>query len=224
MAGFFKKYFGGDKVIWAVILILSLYSLLAVSSTSGILVLRNPGSSPSYFVFRHTLFLMGGFLMIYLIHLVPYKYFSRLSQMMVAASIPLLIITLLFGKSINQASRWLEVPLIGLSFQTSDFAKLALIMFVARLLSQKQNEIKDFHKAFLPIIIPVGIVCALILPEDLSTSLILFFTCMILMFIGRINTRHLILLSTAGVIIIGMYITITILTDKGSRVGTWKTG
>ena len=217
-----RKYFGGDRIIWAVIIVLSLFSLLSVYSTTGILVFRNPGNSPTYFVFRHSLFLMAGFVMIYITHLIPYKYFSRLSQLMLVIAVPLLIITLFFGQRINEASRWLEVPLIGLSFQPSDFAKLALIMYVARLLSQKQNEITDFYKSFLPIIVPIGLVCLLIMPEDLSTSLILFATCVILMFIGRISARHLLLLSLAGTLIIGSYVGIVILTEKEGRVGTWK--
>jgi len=217
-----KKYFGGDRIIWVVIFVLSIYSLVAVYSTSGILLIRNPGNSPTYFVFRHTLFLLAGFMMIYIIHLVPYKYFSRLSQLMVVIAIPLLIATLLFGQRVNEASRWLDVPIIGLTFQTSDFAKLALIMYIARQLSQKQNEIKDFYKSFLPVVLPTGIVCLLIMPENLSTALILFSTCIILMFIGRINTKHIFLLSMAGILVIGSYVGITILTEKEGRVGTWK--
>jgi cell division protein FtsW len=217
-----RKYFGGDRIIWAVIIVLSLYSLLAVYSTAGILVYRNPGSSPTYFIFRHAMFLMAGFLLVYITHLVPYKYFSRLSQLMVVMAIPLLIITLFFGKSINEANRWLEVPIIGLTFQPSDFAKLALIMYLARLLSQRQDEIKDFYKSFIPLIIPVGIICLLILPEDLSTAMILLGTSVILMFIGRINTQHLLILLLGGVIIIGSYIGISLLMDNQGRVGTWK--
>lgn len=217
-----RKYFGGDRIIWAVIIVLSLYSLLAVSSTSGILVYRNPGSSPSYFVIRHAMFLMVGFFLVYLTHLVPYKYFSRLSQLLVVIAIPLLVITLFFGKSINEANRWLEVPIIGLTFQTSDFAKLALIMYLARLLSQKQDQIKDFYKSFLPLIIPTGIVCILIMPEDLSTALILLTTCIILMYIGRINTQHLLLLILGGMVVVGSYAGISMLLDKEGRVGTWQ--
>ena len=204
------------------IIVLSMYSLLAVSSTSGILVFRNPDSSPTYFVVRHALFLMAGFLLVYLTHLIPYKYFSRLSQLLVVIAIPLLVITLFFGKSINEANRWLEVPIIGLTFQTSDFAKLALIMYLARLLSQKQDEIKDFYRAFLPLIIPTGFICILIMPEDLSTAMILLSTCIILMYIGRINTRHLLLLILGGMIVVGSYAGISMLLEKEGRVGTWK--
>ncbi len=222
MAVTLRKYLGGDRIIWAVVVLLSLYSLLAVYSTSGILVFRNPGSSSTYFVMRHGLFLLAGFIIIYLTHLVPYKYFSRLAQLMLVAAIPLLIITLFFGKNINEASRWLEIPILGMSFQTSDFAKLALIMFVARVLSQEQENIKDFYRAFLPVIVPVGIICLLILPEDLSTALILFLTCVVMMFIGRIHSKYLGLLFLIGVVTVGLYITIVIVTEKEGRVGTWQ--
>jgi cell division protein FtsW len=217
-----RKYIGGDRIIWAVIIVLSLYSLLSVYSTSGILVFRNPGSSPTYYIFRHGILLMVGLLMVYLTHLVPYRYFSRLSQLLVIIVIPLLIITLVFGEDVNQASRRLQVPLLGFTFQTSDLAKLALIIFVARLLSQKQNEIKDLKKAVLPIIIPVGIICVLIMPEDLSTALILLATCVILMYIGRVKMSHLLLLCAAGIFIISLYAGISMLSHKEGRVGTWQ--
>jgi len=217
-----QKYLGGDRVIWIVILILSIYSLLSVYSSSGILVFRNPGTSPSHFIAKHTIFLIAGLIMIYIIHRVPYKYFSKLAQIFLIIAIPLLLVTLVFGESINRASRWLEIPLIGMSFQPSDFAKLALIMYVARVLSQEQENIQDFYRAFLPIIIPVGIVCLLIMPENLSTSLILFTTCVILMFIGRIRIKYLGVLFLVGTLTLGSYITIVIIKEKEGRVGTWE--
>ncbi len=217
-----RKYIGGDRIIWAVIIVLSLYSLLSVYSTSGILALRNPGSSPTYYVFRHGILLMAGLFMVYLSHLIPYRYFSRLSQFLVIIVIPLLVITLIFGEDVNQASRRLEVPLLGFTFQTSDLAKIALIMYVARLLSQKQDEIGDFKKAFLPMIIPVGLICVLIMPEDLSTALILLTTCIILMYIGRVKLGHLTLLCGAGIIVIGSYIGIILLSKNEARVTTWE--
>lgn len=216
-----RKYIGGDRVIWAVIIVLSLYSLLSVYSTSGILVFRNPGSSPTYYVFRHGILLVAGLFMVYLAHLVPYRYYSRLSQLLVIIVIPLLIITLIFGEDVNQASRRLEVPLLGFTFQTSDLAKLALIMYVARLLSQKQNEIKDLKKAFLPMIIMVGIICVLIMPEDLSTALILMATCVILMYIGRIRKRHLALFCLAGIMVLVIFAGVSLLTQKENRAPTW---
>lgn len=218
----FQKYLGGDSVIWVVVLLLSIYSLLSVYSSSGILVFRNPGTSPTHFIAKHAIFLIAGLVMIYIIHRIPYKYFSKLSQIFLIIAIPLLVVTLIFGEDINRASRWLEIPLIGMSFQPSDFAKLALVMYVARILSQEQANIQDFYKAFLPVIIPAGIVCLLIMPENLSTSLILFTTCVILMFIGRIRTKYLVVLFLAGILTLGSYITVVILTEKEGRVGTWE--
>ena len=216
-----RKYIGGDRIIWAVIIVLSLYSLLSVYSTSGILVFRNPGSSPTYYVFRHGILLIAGLFMVYLTHLVPYRYFSRLSQLLMIIVIPLLIVTLFFGEDVNQATRRLQVPLLGFTFQTSDLAKLALIVYVARLLSQKQNDIKDLKKAFLPIMVPVGIICVLIMPEDLSTALILMATCVILMYIGRIRMSYLLLLCVAGIFVISSYAGISLLTQKENRAPTW---
>ncbi len=217
-----KKYLGGDLIIWTVVFMLSLYSLLAVYSTSGILIFRNPGISSTYYITKHALFLTGGLVLIYITHLIPYRYFSRLAQLMLIIAVPLLLVTLFFGEDINKASRWLEIPVIGMTFQTSDFAKLALVMYVARVLSQEQENIRDFYRAFLPVIFPVGIVCVLILPEDLSTTLILFMTCVVLMFVGRIRTRYLLVLFLAGIFLISTYVTIVILTEKETRVGTWK--
>jgi cell division protein FtsW len=217
-----QKYLGGDRVIWIVILILSIYSLLSVYSSSGILVFRNPGTNPVHFIAKHTIFLFAGLVMIYFIHRIPYKYFSKLAQIFLIIAIPLLLVTLVFGESINRASRWLEIPILGMSFQPSDFAKLALIMYVARVLSQEQENIEDFYRAFLPVIIPIGIVCLLIMPENLSTSLILFTTCVILMFIGRIRMKYLVILFLAGTLTLGSYITIVVLTEREGRVGTWE--
>jgi cell division protein FtsW len=217
-----RKYLGGDRVIWIVVLLLSIYSILSVYSSSGILVFRNPGTSSAHFIAKHSIFLIAGLVMIYIVHRIPYRYFSKLSQIFLIIAIPLLVVTLIFGEDINRASRWLEIPLIGMSFQPSDFAKLALIMYVARVLSQEQENIQDFYRAFLPIIIPIGVVCFLIMPENLSTSLILFTTCVILMFTGRIRTRYLVVLFLAGILTLGSYITIVIFTDKEGRQDTWK--
>ncbi|GAJ13540.1 unnamed protein product, partial [marine sediment metagenome] len=125
------------------------------------------------------------------------------------------------GEDVNQATRRLQVPVLGFTFQTSDLAKLALIVYVARLLSQKQNDIKDLKKAFLPIMVPVGIICVLIMPEDLSTALILMATCVILMYIGRIKMSYLLLLCAAGIFVISLYAGISLLTQKENRAPTW---
>lgn len=217
-----RKYLGGDPVIWVVILALTIYSLLAVYSSTGSLAYRFQGGNTAYYILKHSTFLLLGLFMIFVTHMIHYKYYSRLSQLFLIIAVPLLAITLLFGENINEASRWLQLPGTGISFQTSDFAKLALIMYVARLLSLKQDQIKSYHAAFLPIIVPVLLVCGLILPANLSTASILFVTCLLLMYIGRINIRHLALTGFVGALLLTVFILIALNWEKEGRIGTWK--
>jgi len=198
----FSKYLKGDRAIWLITLFLGVASLLLVYSSIVTLAYKhNDGNTLKYLV-RHGFFLFSGFGIIYITHNIKYSYFSRISQVLLFASIPLLALTLIVGTNINDASRWLTIPVINQSFQTSDFAKLALIMYVARMLSVKQDDIKDFKKAFLPIFIPVVIVCGLIFPANFSTAAVLFAACLVLMFIGRIPIQQLISLASIGIVFI----------------------
>jgi cell division protein FtsW len=219
-----KKYFKGDSVIWAVIISLSIISLLAVYSSTGTLAYKYQHGNTAYYVLKHFTFLFIGLIIIFGTHLVPYKIYSRLSQLFLLLSIPLLAITLVFGRHLNDASRWLTLPGLGFSFQTSDFAKLALIMFVARQLSLKQDSIKDFKKTFLPVIGWVALICILILPANFSTAAILFISSIILMFIGRISLRHLFVFTGSGILLTGLFIIIAHFAfHYQGRIETWKT-
>lgn len=219
-----KKYFKGDGIIWGVIFCLSLISLLAVYSSTGTLAYKYQGGNTAYYILKHASFMLVGLAAIYITHLIPYKYYSRLAQLFLYIAIPLLAITLVMGTTLNTASRWLTLPGIGITIQTSDFAKLALIMYIARSLSIKQDDIKDFHKSFLPVIIPVGIVCILILPANLSTSLMIFTVSIILMFIGRISIKHLLFLGFVGIAFLILFVWLAPMTKThvGYRVETWK--
>lgn len=222
MIDFFKKYLKGDPVIWAVIFALSIFSVLAVYSSTGTLAYRFREGNTTYYIMKHGIILIIGLCIIYVTHLIPYKYYSRLSQIFLYISVPLLLLTLILGTNINSASRWLTLPGIGLTIQTSDLAKLALIMYVARMLSMNQDNIKDFRKAFIPIVTPVIIVCVLIVPANLSTAALLFATSVILMFIGRISIKHLLLLAGAGVVALSLFILIALAFKIEGRIGTWK--
>jgi cell division protein FtsW len=131
---------------------------------------------------------------------VNYTFYSKFAKIVFFLSIPLLIYTLKFGTNLNEANRWIKLPVINLTFQTSDLAKLALFMFLSRLLSRKQDVIKDFKKAFIPLMIPILLICGLIAPANLSTALLTGATSMLLLFIGRVNMKHIMLVA-AGVII-----------------------
>jgi len=189
----------GDKVIWAIVIVLTLVSILVVYSSVGSLAYRMNKSTESY-LFRQVGFIVLGVLIIYFAHRVNYTIYSRMSTILYLISIPLLIYTLKFGSNINEASRWIKLPVINMTFQTSDLAKLALFMYMSRQLSRRQNDIKDFKKGFLPLIIPVGIICLLIAPANLSTALLIGGIALMLMFIGRVSLKHIMLVIAAVLI------------------------
>jgi cell division protein FtsW len=180
----------GDKVIWAIVAVLTMMSLLVVYSSTGTLAYKLSKSTESY-LFKQVVFIAIGVALIYFAHLVNYTIYSRVAIVIFLISIPLLLYTLLFGSSINEANRWIKLPIINLTFQTSDMAKLALFMYLGRQLSRKQHVIKDFKKGFLPLIVPVMIICLLIAPANLSTALLVGATSLLLMFIGRVSTKHI---------------------------------
>lgn len=222
MESVFKRYFKGDRVIWLIVVMLSIASLLAVYSSTGSLAYRYQGGNTTYYFIKQFIFLGAGLAVIFVAHLVPYKLYSPLAPLLLYVAVPLLLITLLFGTNINQAARWLQIPGLGVTIQTSDFAKLALIMYVARLLSLKQNEMQDIKKTFLPLIIPVAIVCLLILPANFSTALMLGIICWVMLFIGRVNLRYLLGFTGIGLLLIGLFVFIALQTNTVSRVQTWK--
>jgi cell division protein FtsW len=187
----------GDRVIWAIVVVLALVSVLAVYSSTGLLAYRYNRGNTEVYLFKQIAFILIGLGIIYFSHRVNYTLYSRVARILFIVSIPLLIYTLFFGIRLNEGSRWIRLPIINLTFQTSDLAKLALFMYLGRLLSKKQDVIKNFRKGFLPVMLPVIIICLLIAPANLSTSLLVAATSMLLMFIGRVSAKHLLL--TIGV-------------------------
>jgi len=187
-------------VIWALVVLLALISMLVVYSATGSLAYKNYKGNTEIYLFKQVAFIVLGIGIIYFAHRVNYVIYSKIAQVLFLLSIPLLIYTLFFGLSMNEGSRWIRLPIIGMNLQTSELAKLALFMYLARLISKKQDVIKDFKKGYLPLIIPVGIICVLIAPANLSTSLLLGASCMLLLFIGRARTKHLLL--TLGVVLV----------------------
>lgn len=183
----------GDKVIWALVVLLVLVSLLVVYSATGSLAYKMYKGNTEIYLFKQVAFIVLGIVMIYFAHRVNYTIWSKVAWMLFLISIPLLIYTLFFGVRMNEGSRWIRLPIINMTLQTSDLAKLALFMYLARLISKKQNVIKDFRQGYLSLIIPVIVICGLIAPANLSTALLLGASCMLLLFIGRARTKHLLL-------------------------------
>jgi len=219
------KNIKGDKYIWVIVLILSLFSLLAVYSSTGTLAYKYRAGNTEYYLMKQVLIIGGGLVLMYLTHLINYKYFSRISQILYYLSIILLVLTLFFGTDINEAKRWITLPGVNLTFQTSDLAKFALIMYLARMLSKKQDMVRSFSEGFWPTIFPVFIICGLIAPEDLSSALVLFSTSVLVMFVGRIHIAYIGGLIALSVITIGLFITLLFTLPEESmpgRMTTWK--
>jgi cell division protein FtsW len=190
----------GDKVIWALVVLLSLVSLLAVYSATGSLAYKNYKGNTEIYLLKQIAFIFAGILVIYFAHLINYTFYSKAARLLFLLSLPLLLYTLLFGVTMNEGSRWIRLPILNMTMQTSDLARLALFMYLARLLSKKQDVIKDLRKGYLPLILPVAITCLLIAPANLSTALLLGASCLMLLFIGRVRTKHI--LATIGIVLI----------------------
>ncbi len=216
----FNKLFQGDRVIWMIVALLSLMSLLAVYSATGTYANAEYEGDNARVLLGHAGKLFLGLGVMYLVYSLKYTYYSRIFQLAFLVAIPLLAYTLFFGVDLNQAQR--VVHIMGVSFQSSDFAKIALIGYLARELTLRQNEIKDFKNAFIPLMLPVLIIVGLIFPENFSTAAILFASCMVLLFVGRINMKHLMAFFGIAVVIMSIYVLVKLNdNDETDRVNTW---
>ncbi len=205
----------GDRWIWLIVVLLSLISLLAVYSAIGTLAYKRGVGAESILI-KHLAMIIAGIFLMYISHKLDYRYYSGISKLLMIITIPLLLYTLFFGSHINGASRWIAIPGTGLSFQTSDMAKLALITYLARTLSRKQENIKDVKNSFIPIISSVCLVFVLIYPANLSTALMLFGVSILLLIMGRISIKQIAVTCFAGLALL----VIMVLTGVGDRNDT----
>ncbi|MEO6303808.1 MAG: FtsW/RodA/SpoVE family cell cycle protein, partial [Bacteroidia bacterium] len=220
------NYLKGDKVIWVIMFLLSLLSILVVYSAIVTLAHKFKQGNTEYFLYKQIIIIALGFGIAYLFHKIKYTVFSKVAQIGFILSIPLLLFTLLRGVSAGDASRWLTLPVIGLTFQSSDIAKLMLIIYVARVIALRGKDLQDFKSVFKYLLIPIGLICALILPANFSTAALLFFNCLVLMFIGGINIK--IILKILGICILAgslffSWIWFAPESIPGGRGPTWKT-
>ncbi|MDN3586264.1 FtsW/RodA/SpoVE family cell cycle protein [Pedobacter aquatilis] len=192
----------GDRWIWLIIILLSLISVMAVYSATGTLAYKRGEAVEKLFLFKHFIFVMMGIGMIYISHLLDYRYYAGISKILMIVTIPLLLYTLIFGTNLNDASRWVKIPVIGLTFQTSDLAKLALITFLARMLTKKQENIKDLRESFIPIMASVCSVFVLIALANMSTALMLFGVSILLLIIGRISIKQISIVCAGGLVLL----------------------
>lgn len=220
--GFLSRHIKGDRIVWVIVIMLSMVSVLAVYSSTGTLAFKYQDGNTEYYIVKHILTLLIGLFFMYVVHNIKYTYFSRLAQLLLYVSIPLLLFTLFKGTSINDASRWITIPVLNINFQSSDLAKLAIILFLARTLAVKQGNIKDFKTSFLPMLIPVALLTILIMPANLSTALLVFGTSMILMYVGRISIKYISYTFGIIVVLMGLVILILMQLPGQGRVKTWS--
>jgi len=219
------NYLKGDKVIWVIMLLLSLLSILVVYSAVVTLAHKFRQGNTEYYLIKHFVIIALGFGIAYVFHKIKYTVFSKVAQIGFVLSIPLLLYTLLKGVSAGDASRWLEIPGIGLTFQSSDIAKLMLLIYVARVLTVKGKDLKDFKSVLKYLMIPIGIICALILPANFSTAALLFVNCLLLMFLGGIDFKIILKIFGICIVVAGLFFTLIMLAPKvmpGGRGETWK--
>lgn len=219
------NYLKGDKVIWAIMFLLSLLSVLVVYSAVVTLAHKFMRGNTEFFLIKQIALVSLGFVIAYFFHRIRYTVFSKVAQIGFIVCIPLLVYTLLRGVSTGEASRWLEIPGLGLTFQSSDIAKLILLMYVARVLAIRGKELVDFKSVMKYLMLPIGVICILILPANFSTAALLFLNCLLLMFIGGIRLN--ILLKISGICILAgalFFSWVWILPESipGGRGTTWK--
>ncbi len=206
----------GDKYIWGIVLLLALISILVVYSATGSLAYKMNKGNNEYYLFKQLSFTILGLAVMYFLHRINYTVFLRMATIFYIISIPLLLYTLLFGASINEGSRWIKLPVLNMTIQTSDIAKLALFIYISKLLSKKQDIIKDFKQGFLKIITPVAITCFLIMPANLSTALLTGATSLLIMFIGRASLKHIVLTILVALIPILFIVSVAWLTHDAN--------
>ena len=190
----------GDPVIWAIVIVLSILSIFVVYSATGTLAYKNLGGNTEHYLLRHGFLVILSLVGMWAAHLVDYRYYAKISRFALLISVPLLFFSWQFGTTLNEASRWITIPVINKTFQPSDLAKLALITQMASLLARRQQNIKDFKESLVPILLWCGLICGLIAMTNLSTALLLLVTCGIMLFIGRVPMKYLLMLTFVGLI------------------------
>ena len=215
------KKLPGDRTIWMAALFLALISLLAVYGSISSLAVKRDGST-LHFLLKHALMLGSGGLIMYYASLLRYAIYSRLAQLSIWLVAGLLLLTLVLGSNINDASRWLTIPIINQSFQTSDLAKVVLIAYLARVLAKHHGEEWTLREVALKLMLPVGVICGLILPANFSTAALLFLICVTLMFIAQVPIKHLAVLIGAAVAAFALLLLIAdFFPDLLPRAATW---
>lgn len=203
----FLKYLKGDRVIWIITLLMLAFSLVTVFSFVPVLV-KVEGGTPFKYLFKHFIYILISFTAMFWMHRQDPKYFSQISKFALILGIGLLLLTLILPNEVNNAKRWIRVPFIGLTFQASDFAKLALILFLSRQLVKRQAQFLKWKEGFWPIVLPIVAVCGLIVKDNFSTAGIVFVLAVAMLFLGRFPFSRI--MAIFGMAIGGLFLIILV--------------
>jgi cell division protein FtsW len=217
-----SEVFKGDRGIWAMVVLFMFYSLLAVYSSSVSVAFLKYGGNTTYFLRSQFFMLLFGLIIIIITSHLNYKIYSALANIIFASAVALLVLTLFVGVRINEATRWLEIPGTGFRLQTSDLAKVALVIYLARVLAKYQNELNDFGLVSRVFVAPIGIVCALIMSENLSSAVMIFGICMIILYVGRVPVKFLLAYGGMAIVLILIFAAVLTFIVKDNRVEVWK--
>ena len=214
-----RSLFKGDKVIWMVVAFLTLISLLAVYSASESVANRSYHGNNAFVLLRHALMLLLGLGCMFGASQINYKRYSRLLLLLFWIAIPLLVYTLFFGKNLNHAQR--VIGIAGVTFQTSDLAKIALIGFLARILTLRRDLLDDFKELAIRVMLPILVIVGLIFPENFSTAAMLFMTCLVMMFLSKVKMKYI--FEFVGIIVVAgaMFMLVSFVKAKDNRSTTW---
>ena len=220
-----KEYINleGDTRIWAVVFFLSIVSIVVVYSATGGLAYTSYGGNTWHLFFKHFKFLIVGLVLMYFVHKVPHKYFSRLGQLGFIIAIPILLYTVAFGTSLNDANRWITIA--DMPINTFEIGKIAITVFLARQLVRSQKDLNDLKKVSWKLFAPLILVCAIIFPANLSTAAMIFLAGIMLLYLGGVPFKYLALLLasilTLGVLVISLSLTVPALKKTFPRAQTW---
>ena len=224
MGNIFKNI-KGDRLIWAIVALLAILSFLPVYSAASNLAYKTVGGNTFTYFVKHFVHLVLGFGIMYGVHKIPYRYFKGLSLVMIPIILVLLGITMLQGTTIEgaNASRWIQIPIVGMSFQTSTLAAVVLMVYVARYMSKIKDEVITFKASILPLWIPVFFILILILPANFSTAAIMFLMVLMLVFLGGYPLRYLAVIIGSGVVGLTRFILIAKAFPDAmpNRIDTW---
>ena len=217
-----RRYIKGDRVIWMVVVILLVLSLLSVYSTTGNLAYQYRSGNTFSYLIEQIAYILVGLLFVFLFQLVHYRWFIKFSTVGLYVAIVLLILTFIIGKNYNEAARWLPLPGTGKTFMPSDVAKIALVMYLSRVLALNQDNKKDYKNAFRNMALAIAGVCVLILPANFSTAALVFLTAFALLFVGKVPFKYMALLVFSGAFAFSLFIGISSLMNRDTRINTWK--